>query len=401
MLRGFRYRLDPTVEQEQSFRQFAGVCRLVYNLALEQRSVWWRQFRRNTGSALDYVAQCRELTDLRAAFDWIGTVSATCEQQALRDLHKAFSNFFEGRCGYPTPRKKGTNDSFRFPGCAVETKKLNASWSAVRLPKIGWVRFRDTRPTRGVCKNATVSLGTLGWHISFACEFEESRPLDLTEEVGIDRGVSNTIALSTGELASVPSDTLRLLYRRCRNAQQATSRRKLGSARHAKARKRATACKAKAARVRKDWNHKVTATLATSFGTVCIEALNIQNMTASARGTIEEPGVNVSQKAGLNRAILEHGWYQFETFLTYKLAAAGGKLIKVDPRNTSRRCNECGSIDARSRESQARFKCVECGHEAHADVNAAKNILWAGTQPAARVKSSRASRQAKILSHRS
>jgi putative transposase len=117
-------------------------------------------------------------------------------------------------------------------------------------------------------------------------------------------------------------------------------------------------------------------------------------MTESAAGTAEQPGRNVRAKSGLNRSILEQGWFQFETFLSYKLAETGGELVKVDPRNTSRTCNNCGSIDARSRESQARFVCVECGHEAHADVNAAKNILRAGTRPAVEVFSRRVSRLA-------
>lgn len=393
-MRGFRYRLDPTEEQDQAFRQFAGVCRLVYNLALEQRGEWWRQYRRHTGQNLNYIAQCRELTALRAEFDWISAVLQTCEQHALRDLDKTFSNFFAGRSQYPTPRKKGVNDAFRVRGREIEVRPLNANWSAVRLPKIGWVRFRDTRPMRGVCKNATVSLDPLGWHISFACEFEDDSPIELAEAVGIDRGVANTVALSTGDLASVSVESLRALDRRCRKAQQAANRRKRGSVRYAKVRKRAAACRAKAARVRKDWNHKATTRLAANFGTVCIEALKTRNMTASARGTVEDPGRNVRQKAGLNRSILEHGWFQFEVYLSYKLAAAGGRLVKVDPRNTSRTCNECGSIDARSRENQARFKCVECDHEAHADVNAAKNILRAGTRPAAEVFSHRESRRA-------
>jgi putative transposase len=200
--------------------------------------------------------------------------------------------------------------------------------------------------------------------------------------------------LSTDKLSSVPIERLLVQDRKNHKAQLATSRRKRGSKRYATARKRAAACKAKAARIRKDWNHKATTTLANRFGVVVIEALKTRNMTASAAGTVEEPGRNVAQKAGPNRSILEHGWFQFETFLSYKLAAAGGKLVKVDPRNTSRTCYECGSIDALSRESQALFLCVECGHEAHADVNAAKNILRAGTWPTIEDSSRRESRRA-------
>src|SRR5262249_23949835 len=149
-----------------------GVCRLVYNLALEQRRHWYRQFERRTGRRLNYVAQARELTALRAKFDWIADVSQACQQQALRDLDKAFGKFFARRASYPQPRKKGINHSFRCQGRDVEAKRLSGKWSAVRLPKIGWVKFRDTRPLRGTIKNATVTLDPLGWHISFASEIE-------------------------------------------------------------------------------------------------------------------------------------------------------------------------------------------------------------------------------------
>ncbi len=382
--RGLQYRLSPTPEQQDSFLRFSGVCRAIYNAALFQRENFWRQYRNDTGKHLGYVAQARELTALRAEFDWIAAVSQTCQQQALRDLDVAFSRFFSGLARYPTPRRKGADESFRFQGREVAIKRLNRSWSAVRLPKIGWVRFRDTRPVRGVIKNATVCLTPLGWHISFCCEIAHEVAANDCPAVGIDRGVANTIALSTGELASVPLSRLRAQDRRHREAQRQAAARRRGSKRHAKAKRRATAAKSHAARTRKHWNHTQTTALARRFGTVCIENLRTANMTASARGTVAEPGRKVAQKSGLNRSILEHGWHQFETFLTYKLAASGGTLVKVNPRNTSRTCSECGAIDARSRENQATFACVHCGHEAHADVNAAINILQAGTRPSIR-----------------
>ena len=126
ILRGVRYKLAPTAEQETLLRQFAGVCRLIYNLALEQRRDWWRHYERETGAKLNYVAQARQLTALRAEFDWIAAVSQTCQQQALRDLDQAFASFFAGRACYPSPRKRGINDSFRFQGREVEVRCLNA-----------------------------------------------------------------------------------------------------------------------------------------------------------------------------------------------------------------------------------------------------------------------------------
>ncbi|WP_408903009.1 RNA-guided endonuclease InsQ/TnpB family protein [Methylobacterium radiotolerans] len=158
-----RYKLEPLPEQEALFRQFAGVCRSTYNLALKQRASWGRKHR------LGYVAQAADLTPLRAEFDWVRAVYVSCQQQALRDLDRAFQNFFAGRASFPQPRRRGVDDGFRSPGREVATKRLNGNWSAVRLPKIGWVKYRDSRPIRGVVKNVTVSLDALGWHVAFAC----------------------------------------------------------------------------------------------------------------------------------------------------------------------------------------------------------------------------------------
>jgi putative transposase len=132
--------------------KFSGVCRLVYNLALEQCRDHYRQYRRQTGKHLSYVQQARELIALRAEFDWIAAVSQTCQQQTLRDLDQAYGHFFAGRASSPRPRKKGQRDAFRFLGRECSVMPLNAKWSVVRLPKIGVVKFRDTRPLRVPCR---------------------------------------------------------------------------------------------------------------------------------------------------------------------------------------------------------------------------------------------------------
>jgi len=376
--RGYRYKLKPTPTQEHLFAQFAGVCRLIYNLALEQRRDHWRSFKRQTGTNISYTGQARELTSLRAEHDWIAAVHVTPQQQALRDLDRAYQNWFNGISKYPSPRKKGRNDTFRFQGREVQTRKLNAKWSEVRLPKIGWVRYRDTRPLRGKLNNATISLAPNGWHISFALSIEHDAPANIAPAVGIDRGVANTLALSTGARISVP-DSLAVLERRQRRAQRVLCRRKRGSKRYAKARARVSALSAKRARIRKDWHHRISLDLARRFGTVVLEDLNTRNMTASARGTLSEPGRNIRQKSGLNRAILNQGWHIFETLLSYKLTERGGELVKVAAHHTSQTCSACGAVDSRSRKNQASFVCVSCGHFENADTNAAKVILRRNT----------------------
>ncbi len=372
--RGYRFKLVPTAEQASLFRQFAGVTRLVYNLALEQRATWFRHYERSGSGRLNYVAQAHQLTALRAEFDWVRAVYVSCQQQALRDLDRAFVNFFAGRARYPTPRRKGTHDSFRFPGREVECRRLSAKWSTVRLPKIGWVRFRDTRPLGGKVLSATVSLDALGWHVSFACELDRGVPEPSPAAVGIDRGVTVALALSTGEMMTMPS-SLETLDRQYRRVQRALARKKRGSNRRKQQIVRCARLSAKRARVRRHFQHRTSLAIAKGFGTAVIEDLNVRGMTASARGTAAQPGRNVRAKAGLNRSILNAGWHGFETLLTYKMKERGGQVVKIPAPYTSQTCAECGRIDSRSRTSQATFRCTGCDHAENADINAARVIL--------------------------
>lgn len=383
--RGCKFRLYPTDEQETLFGQFAGVCRLVYNLGLEQRRDWWRQYHARIGSNISFVSQNRELTVLRAEFDWIAACPSDAQQYALRDLDRAFQNFFAGRTDYPTPRKRGVNDSFRFPGVRCFWRKLNAKWGAVRLPKIGEVKFRLTRDIPGTIKTVTIANDALGWHVVFSIEAEHVASPNFGPAVGIDRGVVHTLALSDGTFRDMPKERLKVLDRRARKQAKRLARTKRGSNRRTTARKLLARTKAKAARIRLHWNHERTTEIASTHGVIAIEALKTRNMTTSAKGTVEEPGCNIRQKAGLNRAILENGWHQFEVLLSYKVAERGGALCKVNPAYTSQTCSCCGIIDKTSRKNQATFHCGHCGHSAHADTNAAHNILKAGVQPAPRI----------------
>lgn len=374
LFKTFAFALAPTPEQEERFSQFAGVSRLVYNLALEQRRDFWRQYQRSVGKGISFASQSREITELRREFDWIRDVHTDVSTAALRDLDAAYGAFFSGRAGYPKPRRKAINDSFRFKALYISVRTLNAKWSAIRLPGIGWVKYRSTRPIPEDMRAVTVVRHGARWIVSVSCGVASQGATD--GAIGIDRGVAVAIAMSSGETHVTPASLARLDAKR-RRAQKVLARRKRGSRRYAKQRARVAAISAKAGRVRKDFNHRITTGITARFGTVAIEDLKITNMTASAAGTIAEPGKGVAQKRGLNRAILNQGWGQFEAFLAYKLEHRGGHLIKVNPAYTSQTCSDCGTVDKASRESQARFACVACGHEENADVNAAKNILRA------------------------
>jgi putative transposase len=224
----------------------------------------------------------------------------------------------------------------------------------------------------------TIKHDALGWHVTFAYEIEHAAPINVRPAVGIDRGVVNTLTLSTGERLSVPA-SLEAIERRYCAAQRIVSRRKKGSNRRRAAVRRVARLSAKRARIRRHWQHKTALDISTRFGTAVLEDLRIMNMTASARGTLEEPGRMVRQKAGLNRSILNQGWFDFENILAYKLEERGGRLLKVDPAYTSQTCSDCGAVDSESRENQASFNCCRCGFRAHADHNAAINILRRNT----------------------
>jgi IS605 OrfB family transposase len=186
----------------------------------------------------------------------------------------------------------------------------------------------------------------------------------------VDRGVAVSAALSTGELLSIPglrdSEAKRLL-----RLQRKLARAERGSKRRQRVKTAIARLKAREADRRKDWVEQTSTELARRFDVIRVEDLKIKNMVRSARGTVEAPGKSVRAKAGLNRSIHAAGWGRLVTRLEQK---APGRVEKINPAYTSQTCNACRHRAAENRESQAVFRCRACGHAAHADVNAARNI---------------------------
>ncbi len=379
----YRYRIYPTPAQEAFFRQIVGACRFVYNLALEQRERFSRR-----GRAIGYVPQANELPALKAEAPWLNDIPSHCLQSALRDLDRAFANFFDGRAGYPRYRRRGRAESFRFPD--PKQFHVNVTSPALIAPKFGKTRkdfgalaIRLHRPLCGKIKNLTISRDGAAWYASFSVErqvkpaSQRSAQDPLATAIGIDRGVASPFVFSTGEAhgqtTEGPREQLRL-----RRLQKSLSRKKRGSNNRRKAIQRIAAHKARMAHRRKDMLHKLTHRIAKSHGLIVLEKLDVVKMTASAAGTAAEPGRNVAQKSGLNRAILDKGWGEFRRQLGYKAEWHGCRVVEVDPRFTSQTCSECDHVDTASRLSQAYFRCVACGFEAHADVNAANVVLKRG-----------------------
>lgn len=365
------FRLYPTPEQYAQMAQIAGACRFIYNLALEQRRDWYRP-----GRKFSFASQCREVTILRAEVEWLKTAPIHPLQQALRDLDRAYQNWWAGRAQAPTPRKKGLNDSFRFPDpVSLRVERTSASSGRIKLPKLGWVKLRGWQELPGAIRNITVSRRAGQWFAAVQCEREVAEPVASTlPAVGIDMGVVIFAALSDGTTIA-PANHGKRALKALRRAQRALARKKRGSANRRKAIRRVARIQKRVADARKDFLHKQSTIIAKNHGMVVVEALKVRNMSASAKGTADAPGRRVRQKAGLNRAILDQGWSMFRTMLGYKLADRGGTLVEVPAAYTSQTCSACGLVDASSRQGQARFVCTGCGHAANADSNAALNIL--------------------------
>ncbi len=346
------------------------------HVALEQRRDWWQRHKDRTGKSISFAGQCRELTDLRRDVDWLREAPIHPLQQALRDLDRAYQSFFSGRSGYPSPRRKGQHDSFRFPDPAsLRVERTGKKTGRIKLPKLGWVAFRGWYALPGMIRNITLSRRAGQWFASVQWEREVEGPVPSgLPAVGIDMGVAVFAAMSDGETVA-PGNFGKKTLRALRKAQRAVSRKKKGSANRRKAVRRVQTLHDRVANARKDFLHKLSTTIAKNHGTVVVEALQVRNMSVSAKGTAEQPGRNVRQKAGLNRSILDQGWRMFRTLLEYKLEERGGRLIEVPAAYTSQTCSGCGRVDPASRASQARFVCTTCGHTENADINAAKNIL--------------------------
>jgi putative transposase len=345
-------------------------ARFVWNLAVEQHS-YWQPGRK---SAPGYLEQCRQLTQARAEHPWLAAGSQMVQQQALRDFARAMAAFYDpaNPARRPSWRKARRNEGFRIvavkPG---HVRRLGRKSGDVWVPKAGWVRFRWSRAVPAGVKSYRVNRGRAGrWHIAFAAIPQPIPAPGNGRTVGIDRGVAISAALSTGELLCAPGLT-RGERMRLQRLQRKLARARRGSARRAHVRPVIARLRAREKDRRKDWAEKASTDIARKFDTIRVEALQITNMTRSAKGRAGSPGKNVRQKAGLNREIMRSGWGLLVRRLEDK---APGRVEKVNPAFTSQRCSACGHLDAGSRESQARFACTACGFACNADVNAAKNI---------------------------
>lgn len=376
-----RLKLYPTRQQAARLQLCLDVCRQLYNIALEQRRDAWRSRRHS----ITYRMQYQQVTELRGSDTRMAAVYRELQDAALHRLDLAFSAFFRRlragpRPGFPRYRAAARYNTLEFPH-GNRALKLREHQAKIYIPGVGTARIRKGRrvPPFG---RAMVVRSARGWFVLFECE-REPAPLPQTgRQVGIDLGVLTLYATSNGGFAPhlrLGETKARILAR----AQRRVARRARGSARRRHAAKMLARAQDALRWARRDWHHKLVYSLMSANDSIVLEKLQVRNMTRSARGTIEKHGRRVRTKAGLNRLILDAGWRQFASMLVAKAEEAGRQVVFVNAAYSSQTCAQCGHVAAENRRTQTLFVCASCGHQDHADVNAARVILRRAELPPA------------------
>ncbi len=320
---------------------------------------------------LSYYAMCRYLTLLKEDHPFLREVHSQPLQHTLQDLDIAYRRALNPKlvARFPRFKKRGRQIGIHFP------QGFRISGGSIYLPKIGWIGFRKSRELAGTPKNIIVSSVGDHWYVAIQTEREVPEPAHTSNSaVGIDLGVTRFAALSNGDFIN-GANAFKEHQKRLAFYQRCMARKVTFSSNWRKAKAKVSRLQRKIASVRNDMLHKSSTMISKNHAFVAMEDLRITNMTASAKGTVESPGRNVRAKSILNRRVLDQGWGEFRRQLAYKLKWAGGILVLVDPRDTSRTCAHCGHASRDNRQSQAVFRCAACGHTANADTNAAINIL--------------------------
>ncbi len=358
--------------------QIAGACRYVWNHFREKNLADYQKSRDGEGEnpSASYFSLGVEFTRLRHETDWLKELPANPIKHTLKYFADALKQAVQGKKGFPKPRsRRRTAPSFTLPSKEnFRIKNIDRKYSLLRIPLVGWVKLtrRGGNPWEdGAPKQVVLRHDGHRWRAFVFYEIEVEQKLDDGEFLGVDMNVRQ-VATSDGHFYFLPD--LKKKEARRKRYQRRMARQVKGSNRRKDTKKKLAKVSRKIANIRKNWIHQITKEIAEKCGTVIVEDLKVMNMTASAKGTIENPGKNVKQKAGLNRGMLDTALGGFRRNLEYKC----GRLIEVNPAYTSQTCSECGHVDKENRKTQARFLCVSCGFASNADTNAAMNIRRLG-----------------------
>ena len=361
--KAFKFRIYPTNRQQSELAKQFGSARFVYNHYRAVRE----GFYIDCGSGLTYADCTTDLTQqLKVEYTWLKEADSQALQQALKDLDRAYVNFFEGRADYPNFHGKHDKQSIRYP------QRFKVNDRRVYLPKVGWVKCVSGAPRartiEGAMKNCTVTKTKSGrYFVSIQCELEVPDPTPKTLAVGIDLGLTTFAALSTGEKIEKPKHLYRS-QRRLQIRQRRLSRKRKGSKHRNHARLPVAVLHERVANQRKDFQHKLSRELVDRFGSISFESLNVAGMV---------------KNHNLAKAISDASWSQFVGFCEYKQAWANGQVLRVDRSGTlwvpsSKLCSDCGEKHKNLTLNIRQWVCINCGVIHDRDTNAAVNILRFG-----------------------
>ena len=353
-------------------RRFAGACRFVFNRALALQN----ENHEAGNKYVSYTKMASWLIEWKSHPDtqWLKDTPSQPLQQSLKDLERGYKNFFQKRAAFPRFKKRGQNDAFRYP----QGVKLDQTNNCIALPKLGWIRYRNSREVIGEVKNVTVIQSCGKWYVSIQTEYEVPEQVHKAASmVGLDAGVTKLATLSDGTVYQ-PVNSFKASQRKLAMLQRQLSRKVKFSASWQKQKKKIQRLHSHIANIRRDYLHKVTSEISKNHAMIVIEDLKVSNMSKSAKGTAERPGRNIRAKSGLNRSILDQGWYEMRRQLEYKQLWRGGQVLAIPPAYTSQRCACCGHTAKENRQTQSKFVCLVCGYTENADINGARNILAAG-----------------------
>ena len=376
-LQAFKFELMPNSEQQRDMRRFAGSRRFIYNKALALQKANYEA----GGKFMGYVAMTNLLPAWKLEHPWLKESPSQALQQSLKDVERAYKNFFAKRADFPRFKRKGDAQCFRFPD--AKQFVIDQGNSRIKFPKLGQMRYRNSGDILGVAKNITVSQSGGKWLASIQTEREVEQPIPTaTSAIGIDMGIVRFATMNDASFIE-PLGSFKKHETRLRRYQRKMSRKVKFSKNWHKAKRKVQNIHTRVKNARRDFLHKATTEISKKHAMVAIEDLQVSNMSKSSKGTTEAPGKNVAQKSGLNKAILDQGWFEFRRQLEYKLNWRGAILVAVPAHCTSQTCPACRHVAKESRQTQALFACVDCGHQENADVVGAMNVLARGHRVAA------------------
>ena len=375
-VRTFVFRLKPTRAQHASLQTILKDQRHLYNAALQERRDAWSK----NGVSITMNDQTKSLTDIRSFDECYAGVPYNLSKWTLKRLDDAFKGFFQrakknAKAGFPRFRGAGRWRSFGFhQKGGLQLKKGRLLFSGGLF---GGLRLKIHRPLSedAIIKSAIFTLENGIWRVALACQVPNFAANDNGNVVGIDVGSNYLATDSEGRHYANPrplekrQKTLRIASRKLTRANRGSKRRKKTAAQLRRLQRYVK-------NHRRTHLHDVANAIVRSGSTIVVESLKLKNMTRSAKGTLAEPGKNVRQKAGLNRVLADAAPGRLILMISYKAESAGGKMIKVDPRNTSRTCSSCSVTDA-AQLSRSRYRCG-CGLDLQRDHNAAINIRERG-----------------------